>query len=55
MKETSDDGDTCSIADSCSIGSRGSSVNDLTEFNKKYSHVCILTYWTKDRVVCGVD
>ncbi|CAL1295718.1 unnamed protein product [Larinioides sclopetarius] len=55
MKETSDDGDTSSIADSCSIGSRGSSVNDLSEYDKKYSHVCILTYWTKDRVVCGVD
>ncbi|KAF8796457.1 Leucine-rich melanocyte like protein [Argiope bruennichi] len=55
MKETSDEGDVSSIADSCSIGSGSSSVNDLTEYNKKYSHVCILTYWNKDRVVCGVD
>ncbi|GFV55785.1 uncharacterized protein TNCV_1509261 [Trichonephila clavipes] len=56
MEETSEDGDNSSVSDSCSLGSVGSGNNSLDEYpDRKFSHVCILTYWTKDRVVCGVD
>ncbi|GFY64334.1 leucine-rich melanocyte differentiation-associated protein [Trichonephila inaurata madagascariensis] len=56
MEETSEDGDNSSVSDSYSLGSVGSGNNSLDEYpDRKFSHVCILTYWTKDRVVCGVD
>ncbi|GFS32392.1 uncharacterized protein NPIL_495882, partial [Nephila pilipes] len=54
MEETSEDGD--SIADSCSLDSVASCSNSLEEYSdRKFSHVCIFTYWTNDRVVICVD
>lgn len=58
MRATSEDEeDTSSLEDSCSMASVGSAVIDVEDDSqdKKFSHVCIVTYWTIDRQVCGVD